>query len=788
MTDRSADHDGVVDAGAPEAVGWASLLVDGTSRVIEWSEGAERLLGHRARDIVNRPLLDLLPDSASGVPLAAEVLVEHADGGTIGCRIRAHAVPEHGTGTVWRVEFAPSAEGGSPALEQALLDALFTRSPIGLFVLDPELRLVRYNAAAEGMPGLGTRQALGLTPRQAWPDLAAHAAEQVMAEVLRTGEPVIGFEKRGRPPGDPEHEHVYSAAMFRLEDENGRVLGVADTVVDVTDRHAAQQRLALAAEAGTRVGTTLDVLRTAGELAELVVPRLADSIAVDLLAPVLSGEEPPRAPGGEDLLRAASRSIRSDAESGVYAVGETSGYPRSAPAVEVLGDRRPRLVRELDADSAWVTADPVRGRRMLEEGVHSLMVVPLNVRDRVLGLAAFHRWGSRAPFDENDLALAQDLAGRTAVALDNARRYVREHNAVVSLQRGLLPRALTPPSTIHASHHLVLSGAGGDWTDVLPLPGARAALVAGRTPGRGMQTAAAMGRLRTAVRALADLDLAPDEIMARLDDLVRQTDAENPGADGLAGTTCLYVVHEPLHGRCTAAAAGPAGLALVLPDGGVSFPDLVPGAPLGRPGPPFAKSRTDLPDGSRLVLYTPGLLQSFPDEVARATLARLLASSTDSPEDLCLRLTETLVPVDPPEDAAVLVADTRAMDPTRVAEWELPPDPAAVATARSVASDKLRTWALQDEAFATELIVSELVTNAIRYARPPIRLRLIHDRRLTCEVFDGSSAAPHLRHARASDEGGRGLLLVSQFAERWGTRQEEIGKTIWAEQPLATPA
>ncbi|MCG0063313.1 ATP-binding protein [Streptomyces tricolor] len=103
-----------------------------------------------------------------------------------------------------------------------------------------------------------------------------------------------------------------------------------------------------------------------------------------------------------------------------------------------------------------------------------------------------------------------------------------------------------------------------------------------------------------------------------------------------------------------------------------------------------------------------------------------------------------------------------------------------------MASRQLSAWDMEDEAFATELIVSELVTNAIRYAEPPVQLRLIRDRTLSVEVSDGSSTAPYLRHARTTDEGGRGLLLVSQFAQRWGTRYEDRGKTIWVEEPVAS--
>jgi anti-sigma regulatory factor (Ser/Thr protein kinase) len=292
------------------------------------------------------------------------------------------------------------------------------------------------------------------------------------------------------------------------------------------------------------------------------------------------------------------------------------------------------------------------------------------------------------------------------------------------------------------------------------------------------------------VHTLAALDLAPDEVMARLEDLVRQMDAESadPPVHSPVGAVCLYLVYDPVTCRCTVAKAGPAGLAVLGANGAVDFPEVPAGPSLGRPGPPFGKTTLALTEGSRLILYTPGLLQAFTGGAGQRALERLLSEGRRSPHDLCLRLTEELVPSDPPSDAAVLVARTRPLDPGCVATWVLPADPAAVATARSLAARRLSGWAMDDAVFSTELIVSELVTNAIRYAEPPVRLRLIRDRTLSVEVSDGSSAAPYLRHARTTDEGGRGLLLVSQFAQRWGTRYEDRGKTIWAEDPVTSSA
>ncbi|ADI12898.1 magnesium or manganese-dependent protein phosphatase [Streptomyces bingchenggensis BCW-1] len=131
---------------------------------------------------------------------------------------------------------------------------------------------------------------------------------------------------------------------------------------------------------------------------------------------------------------------------------------------------------------------------------------------------------------------------------------------------------------------------------------------------------------------------------------------------------------------------------------------------------------------------------------------------------------------------ALLLARTHGLDADHVSTLEVPSDPSVVSRARAHATDQLAAWNLDDLAFSTELMVSELVTNAIRYGRPPIRLRMILQSTLTCEVADASSTSPRLRRARTFDEGGRGLLLVAQLAENWGTRYTRDGKVIWAKR------
>jgi len=255
----------------------------------------------------------------------------------------------------------------------------------------------------------------------------------------------------------------------------------------------------------------------------------------------------------------------------------------------------------------------------------------------------------------------------------------------------------------------------------------------------------------------------------------------------VTGATCLYAVYDPASGRCALSRAGHFEPALVHPDGGVEFVTLPVGPPLGLGGSlPFESTELRLPEGSALVLYTDGLVEDQHRDIDEGLelLRDALAARGRTPEETCKAVLAALVPERPRDDVALVVARTRRLPADRTAAWDVPADPAQVARVRAAATRTLADWGLTEEAFTTELILSELVTNAIRHATGPIRVRLIRDRCLTCEVSDASSTAPHLRRAAATDEGGRGLFLVAQFAERWGTRYTSDGKVIWTEQPL----
>ena len=569
--------------------------------------------------------------------------------------------------------------------------------------------------------------------------------------------------------------------------------GVLLAAQDITEEHLARSRLALLNDASVRIGSTLDLARTAQELADVAIPRFADFVTVDLLPAIEGGDDPPTgAPLSPVMLRrVANQSVLPGCPEAVVEYGAVAAYPDDSAAAVCLATGRP-LIREVTQPEMKKLANqvPERADRMRRFGFHSVLAVPMRARGITLGVATFSRHRRPEPFEQDDLLLGEEITARAAVCIDNARRYTRERRTSLALQSSLLPQRLPPQAAVDiASRYLPAStqaGVGGDWFDVIPLSGARVALVVGDVVGHGIQASATMGRLRTAVRTLADVDLPPDELLTHLDDLVIHWSAEADSTADDIGATCLYAVYDPVSRRCALARAGHPVPALATPDGAVEFLEVPASPPLGLGGLPFEATEFELPEGSLLALYTDGLIEAGGRDIDEGldALREVLARPAPSLESACDTVLQALLPDRPADDVALLMARTRALDTAHVATWDVPPDPSAVAETRKNVCRQLAAWDLDEAAFVTELVVSELVTNAIRYGGPPIQLRLIRDRNLICEVSDASNTAPHLRRARTFDEGGRGLLLVAQLTQEWGTRQTYAGKTIWAEQKL----
>ncbi|MER6032930.1 SpoIIE family protein phosphatase [Streptomyces sp. NPDC001835] len=785
----------------------ALAVLDDRGVVVGWNRRAQELLGHPDTAVIGRPASEVLVDPrdlTAAKEAAAScrraggwfgvLKARHRDGRLVEMGVRAHALSRDERIREWFLVGALAVDVLEWQRDLAVLDGLYRRCPVGLVVHGPDLRLLRVNRAIERFTGVPAADFRGLpTGQMLLPDDARKAVDRVR-RVMETGRPLVYSEQFARLEQDPARERVALVSSFRMEDPSGRVLGVAEMIEDITERHRAQSRLALLDQAGSRIGTTLDVAETARELAEVMVPHLADHASVDLLQPVTRGEEPAQALGGA-VVRVGARSVGAQQAGPPHPAGEPVEFGPDTPQARCLADGRPVLEPVLPPD--WFSMEGRQGAHAPDLSAHSLIVVPVAARGLVLGVMSLWRSRRPDPFQADDLTLAQELASRAAVAIDNARRFTQQQQTAFTLQSSLLPRAVPDQSAVEvAMRYLPASaapGLGGDWFDVIPLSGARVALVVGDVVGRGLHAAATMGRLRTAVHTLASLDLEPDEVLSRLDDLVdllaaeQEAAGERPVGEQVVGATCLYAVYDPVSGRCSVARAGHPPPVVTAPDGHAALLDLPAGPPLGLGGLPFEAREVELAEGSLLCLYTNGLIgeRHIDADLGLSKLYAALTRPATALERTCQAVVDSLVSARPTDDVALLIARTRVLPPAGVASWNLPLEPASAARARELTSAKLSEWGLEHLAFTTELIASELVTNAYRYASGPATLRLIRERSLVCEVSDTSHTSPHLRRARTTDEGGRGLFLVAQMTERWGTRYTREGKTVWTEQSLA---
>ncbi|MFJ5270848.1 SpoIIE family protein phosphatase [Streptomyces sp. NPDC088358] len=794
----------------------AMLDVEGT--VVGWTHAAEQLVGYPAGEVVGRSAVHLLPpaeDAPSAAAFAQQcraqdgwsgtATVRHRDGHALEMTLRISLLWGQDAGTRWLVSVTDIGTLSSGVPNGAVRESLLAHAPVGIAVYDPQLRCTWVNDVMERHDGTPPERRFGRRLRDSLPAVEAQALEVVMRQVLQSGTTMV-HEYRAWSSTVRRREHAYSASFFCLQDADGTALAVCAMNVDVTGNQRARERLAILSEAGTRIGSTLEVMRTGQELADLAVPLLADHALVDLMESVPLGVDPSAGTGKANdrppvLRRAGVASIDAGVLKLPWMREEViRPFPTSLFAT-ALRTGRSYLESVLDTHPGpWVIPDLKLAQRVRDSGVHSLMVVPIRARRCVLGLAVFGRSEESTPFQEDDLLLAEELVTRAALSLDNALQYARQRTAALTLQRDLLPHHVGGGAALDVASRYVPAdldhGVGGDWFDVIKLSGARVALVVGDVVGHGINAAATMGRLRTAVRTLADMELPPHELLTHLDDTVRrlsEEDADAPDQNPAAvGATCLYAVYDPVTRRCTMARAGHPPPVIIDPQGRITFPDMPAGTPLGLGLGlvPFESVELELPEGTLLALYTDGLVESRDDDidVGLDRLGAVLAETSSSLEDLCSRVIESLPTQSPADDVTLLLARTRGLQPAQVASWELPNEPAAVHIARQAAARQLSRWGLERLVTTVELIVSELVTNAIRYGGGPIRLRLIQHQVLTCEVSDSNTSHPRPRQPHIIDEQGRGLFLVARLSRRWGCRTATDGKVVWAEQDLPSRA
>ncbi|MFG2450569.1 SpoIIE family protein phosphatase [Streptomyces sp. M41(2017)] len=681
----------------------------------------------------------------------------------------------------------------------AASQAIFGQSPFGFLLIDTDLRVRRANERFASIFGGDVDDHHGKGVHDYLPHPEAERVTAVLRRVLETGDSITDMHVTGYVPGSEERRH-WSVNLYRVHSGSGRPIGIAWLGIDITSRRAAareaaaaRRNLALLNEAGARIGNSLDLETTARELLDVVVPGFCDLATVDLYQGLLAGDEAPPGlvDGSAELRRVAFASAVSDAPfaggQAPVAVGAVHHYPFNSPCADALRTAKPQYI---PADDGGL--------------IQSTLAVPMVAHDTVVGLAQFSRTKGSEPFGERDRSLAVELAARAAVCIDNARLYRREHERALILQRSLLPPGDPEASGLDIACRYLPGNAatevGGDWFDVIELPGHRTALVVGDVMGRGLRAAVAMGELRTAVRTLALLDLEPAEVLSALDEIARglgtpggvqqaTRTARQPRDADLSEVylaTCVYAVYDSVTRRCTFANAGHLPPVLVEPGETALMLDVPPGMPLGVGGEPFEEVEVELPEGALLALYTDGLVESrdHPLDEGLQAFVGALTDPTSPLEDVCDHVLNTLDTHHGEDDIALLMARVQGLPADSVGDWTLPREPRSVGRAREYARTQLVAWDLEPLVDTTELLVSELVTNALRYGEGEIRLRLLLDRTLVCEVWDAGLVQPRRRRARDTDEGGRGLQLVGLLSAGWGSRRTPRGKTVWFELPL----
>ncbi|MEU6286189.1 SpoIIE family protein phosphatase [Streptomyces sp. NPDC046988] len=807
----------------------ASFSIGPDGLVDQWSLRAEQLLGIPAEHAVGTDPIDAFIDPdlrERGQRKMAEILDGREWTGVVPFRAPDTDIGSgtrtgtgRGTRGLAEVYVMPTrTEDGEKAAVCIVVDvrvlrsietdlaasqAIFGQSPFGFLLIDPDLRVRRANQRFASTFGGTPDDHRGKGVHDYLSRAEADRVSATLRRVLESGDSITDMHVTGFVPGSEERRH-WSVNLYRVHSGSGRPIGVAWLGTDITARRAAareaaaaRRNLALLNEAGARIGNSLDLETTARELLDVVVPGFCDLATVDLYQGLLVGDETPAglADGSAELRRVAYSSAVSDAP--LHGAGErvqlgaVHHYPFNSPCADALRTGRPRTVPAEDGSL-----------------VQSTLAVPMVAHDTVVGLAQFARTKGSEPFGDRDRDLAVELAARAAVCIDNARLYRREHERALILQRSLLPPGDPEASGLDIACRYLpgeaatgrASEVGGDWFDVIELPGHRTALVVGDVMGRGLRAAVAMGELRTAVRTLAQLDLEPAEVLSQLDEIARGLGApggvqqatraaRRPREADLSEVylaTCVYAVYDSVTRRCTFANAGHLPPVLVEPGESALMLDVPPGLPLGVGGEPFEEVEVELPEGALLALYTDGLVESrdHPLDEGLQAFVGALTDPTQPLEDVCDQVLNTLDSHHGEDDIALLMARVQGLPTESVGDWTLPREPRSVGRARELARAKLLEWDMEPLVDTTELLVSELVTNALRYGEGEIRLRLLLDRTLVCEVWDSGLVQPRRRRARDTDEGGRGLQLVGLLSAAWGSRRTPRGKTVWFELPL----
>ncbi|MEU6664945.1 SpoIIE family protein phosphatase [Streptomyces sp. NPDC046727] len=809
--DRGSERDtapgrGVGDTAAGR-IPLAVVVVDRAGLVSHWSSGARRLFGVRREDAVGHPAADLLPVSGA--------LPEAYDGyegyDAAGPDLEASLGGHTGYATAGRARLCPPRQASADERLDVLWWAypLVGPDPSRLLVLAADATRLRdergYDdeTAERISPGFARHTELPASEELArrlpdiLPNMGPGLSARIVAQILELGYPILEFSQYDRVPVTPYWGVPRRPGRTRAEavvPQQRTVAAVVPAGAEQDLEYAAvRERLEFLNEVSSRIGSSLDLGETIREVTSAAVPRFADFAGTHLRAAVLAGEGFPDGPPDASTVMFRVWVEHND-EPGRWddtvPVGEAFAFPEHTPFYKCMVTGEPVLVpRVTDELSERISGEfEKRDLRPLIGG-RSLLIVPLKARNVVLGFMVLMRRPDRPQFDDMDRTTGAELAARAGLVLDNARMYTYQENVADTLQDSMLPQVAPRMAGCDiATRYLPgtrLGRIGGDWFDTIKLSGSRTALVVGDVMGHGLNSAAMMGQLRTAVQTMAAMETPPAQLLRNLDDLARRL-----GDNYLA--TCLYAVYDPIRGELTLANAGHIPPVLVrAEDGSSELLDLPTGAPIGVGGVPFEATRVPVAPGDRLVLCTDGLVEVRGCDIGEglAALCESAAHPAASMDDACDTIIRALnTRGGRKDDVALLMARLNGIPGDHVAEWRFDADPREVGRARRLVRERLLDWGLPHPVETAELLVSEVVTNAVRHAGGDrIALRVVRTDALLFEVTDEEPALPALLAAGPYDESGRGLRVVSRLAREWGASASGHRKTVWFEQALHIP-
>lgn len=796
----------------------AVIVVDDAGAVSHWSTGARRLFGRSREEAVGRPAVDLLPVAGAldgvagadgaGYPADGRGLPDLPDLPDLGDLPGLDASPAGGG-----YPTAGRARLFEPSVQDGPLDVLWWAYPLAgpgtgrLLVLAADAGRLQPGggdpAAERITPGFALHTdfdgAEGLAKRlpEILPSMNPLESARIAAQVLELGYPVLEFSRHDRVPVTPDWgvpRRVRRQATRRAAEEAAAADPHAvppEGLLPDLEYAEVREHLEFLNEVSRRIGSSLDLSRTVEEVSAAVVPRFTDVAGTYLREQVLAGEGFPDGPPDATTMWYRVALEHTD-EPGrwddVVPVGESMPFPEHTPFFRCMTTGEPVMVPRITEEMGRAIAAqfPKRDISPLITD-RSMLVVPLKARDVVLGFMILLRHGERPPFDDMDRVTGAELAARAGLVLDNARMYTYQENVADTLQDSMLPHIpARMPGCDVATRYLPgtrLGRVGGDWFDSVKLPGSRLALVVGDVMGHGLNSAAMMGQFRTAVQTMAQLGLPPAQLLRSLDDL-----AQRLGEQYLA--TCLYAVYDPVESELLLANAGHIPPVLVrAADGRSELLDVPTGAPLGVGGVPFETVRVPVAPGDRLVLCTDGLVEVRGQDIGTglAALCESAAHPAASMDDACDTVIRALNRRGGrKDDVALLMARLNGIPRSDVAAWELAADPREAGRARALVRGQLAEWGLAGAAETAELLVGEVVANALRHTGgSPVRLRVVRAAgALLVEVSDDDHGMPVLLDAGPEDEGGRGMRIVSRLAGEWGTSRSGRGKTVWFEQAL----